>query len=230
MKTAILAANGPSLNLANFDLVNQFDVMILNRGYLHPKIRPKYLVVVNDLVIQQFEDEIIEYCRKNNVMLFSDMNMYSVCTRGVRASHLTYLPDFPHFQTKRYRPLWQGHTVTYVGMQLLYQLGYRRVIIIGLDHYYKRAEGKPTNMKELARGDDPDHFHPDYFKDVYWHTPNLWRSEIAYRLARVYYEWDKRVLANASAKTSLSSCVIKRCPLEKAVNISWEDYLNLKEV
>ena len=227
MKQAFIVATGPSLNKEgyDFDYLNRFDLFALNRGYLHDKIRPKYLVVVNDLVLKQFGKEIVDYCNRNNVTLFAPA--YLLKSFPKKFHNLNFRGDVPYFETKFGAPVWQGHTVTYVAMQLAYQLGYQKVGVIGLDHYYKRAEGKPTNKEELAQGDDPDHFHPGYFKDVKWHTPNLWKSELAYRLARVYYEHDRRILVNCTHSSKLHWCVLKKVDYRVLESLTFENYLRI---
>ena len=48
-------------------------------------------------------------------------------------------------------------------------------------------------------GDDPNHFHPDYFGKGYrWHNPRLDRMELAYRKAKRVFEADGRRVVNAT--------------------------------
>ena len=67
-------------------------------------------------------------------------------------------------------------------------MGFKEVIIIGLDHYFVE-KGRP-NKTELRTADkDESHCHPDYFpKGIKWQLPDLYRSEIAYAHARKAFE------------------------------------------
>lgn len=208
-ETCIIAANGPSLNNYDFDLVNRYPVFILNRGYLKKEITPRWLVVVNDLVIQQFREEILSQpvekifacsCIGNNEKVF----------------HLKFTGDIPSFQPDITKPLWQGHTVTFVALQIAYWMGFRKVILIGLDHNYPRAKGKPSNKLVVSNSEDLDHFDRNYFgRGIKWHLPNLERSELAYSIALDYYTKYGRKIINATPKSKLK--VFPIMELEEAI-------------
>lgn len=209
MRTCIIAANGKSLNDYNYDIVNEFPLFILNRGYLKKELKPRWLVVVNDLVIKQFWDEISQ--------VDVDTIFATPIYNHPRLFPLRYTPDIPSFQPDITKPLWQGHTVTYVALQIAYWMGFEKVILIGLDHNYPRAKGKPSNQLVVSDSEDIDHFDKNYFgKGVKWHLPNLERSELAYKLARDYYERNGRIIINATPQTKLD--VFPVMTLEEAIN------------
>ena len=191
-KTVVIAANGPSLNSYNFDLVNLFFVLGLNRGYLKKEMEIDRLVVVNDLVINQFYKEI------NNL----GVKVYTHSDKIKNRIPLFYTADVPSFQTSPLGPVWQGHTVTYVALQIAYWMEPDKVILIGLDHYYPDAEGKPTNYLEFLE-EDRSHFTEKYFSGKMWHTPNLERSEVAYKLAKEYFDRVNIPVINATPLSKL---------------------------
>jgi len=51
----------------------------------------------------------------------------------------------------------------------------------------------------LSQGDDPNHFHPDYFgMGKVWKDPKLERVLANYQLAKLMYEADGRRILNAT--------------------------------
>ena len=109
-------------------------------------------------------------------------------------------PDWPNFSTDAARMLWIGGTVTYICLQLAYFMGFKEVFLIGIDHNYVKPEHVQTTGNEwLAQGDDPNHFHPDYFGKGYrCHDPKVERMEKAYVSARKAFEADGRKVYNAT--------------------------------
>jgi hypothetical protein len=95
------------------------------------------------------------------------------------------------------RRIWEGSTVTYVAMQLAYYMGFKQVILIGVDHFFV-TQGEP-NKEVVSPGDDPNHFAPDYFgKGFRWQLADLENAEKAYRLAQECFEQDGREILDAT--------------------------------
>lgn len=201
-KRAFIVANGPSLNKLDLSKLNNDVIFSLNRGYLKKELpHITYIVVCNDLVEKQFGNEILKIPCK---AIFSNNlpNTYK----------LHWTPDIPTFQPDATKAMWQGHTVTYVAMQLAYYMGYNPVYVVGLDHFYDYSTSKQEKGRGItSQGPDPNHFDPNYFGDgVRWDRANLKKSEEAYSLAREFYNINKRLLFNASAETHLSRDVLPK--------------------
>lgn len=192
-----IIGNGPSLNRTDLSYLKNESTFGLNRIYLlFPTVgfSPTYYVSVNRLVIEQCAEEIERLpmpkfigWQARNVISFTD-NMSFV--RDHRDSPLG-------FSTKPMVRIWEGHTVTYVAMQLAYFMGFCKVILIGVDHSFT-TKGEP-NKPVLSAGDDLDHFSPNYFgRGFCWQFPDLEGSEMAYRLAKQYFEADGREIVDAT--------------------------------
>lgn len=182
----IIACNGPSLNDIDMSLIKNEIVFSLNRGYLKKDLPTTYVVVVNRNVEDQWGNEIRKLPAKA---------VFSNSLSGTNL--LRWTPDKPTFQRDITQPMWQGHTVTYVALQIAHYMGFSRVGIIGCDHNF-------PHMHKALTGDDINHFDPNYFpKGSKWDLPNLKMSEVAYELARKNYAKDKRQIWNCSAKTNL---------------------------
>jgi hypothetical protein len=100
------------------------------------------------------------------------------------------------FGTDPTKPLVYGHTVTYVAMQLAYYMGFKRVFLIGVDHSFAQ-KGNPNEMQTMEH-DDPNHFHPDYFKGHRWQLADLDGSELSYQTARLLFNRDERLIFDAT--------------------------------
>lgn len=187
--------NGPSLNLQDLSRLRREFTFALNRGYLlTPRMGavPTFLVAVNRLVVDQFAEELAA----------------TPCTtfvawpphQGLHGSDVVYVRSRakPGFSTDPVADgIWEGATVTFVALQLAYFMGFREVILIGVDHQFA-TRGTPHELVR-SEGADHNHFDPDYFgPGIRWQLPDLVTSEHAYRLARTAFERAGRRIVNAT--------------------------------
>lgn len=199
----VLVANGPSLRRMQLDFLRQEHVVGLNKIFLGFKdfsIYPRYYVAVNPLVLQQSAGAI----RGLNCVKFID--------HRARQAGLLQEDALTHFITETQRTPFsrdlsvgyqQGHTVTHAALQIAYFLGYRQVIIIGLDHRYK-FEGHP-GAPCLQAGPDVNHFSPAYFAPGQkWENPNLTEADKYFRAARRAFEEDGREILDVTVDGACS--------------------------
>lgn len=197
----VIIGNGPSLNKMDLSFLKNEITFGMNRIYLlfdKWDFRPTYYVSVNPLVIEQSAGEIYKITSPKflslNGLPYVQNHRDNIFLQSVRR---------PSFSTDPRTGLWEGHTVTYVAMQLAYFMGFSEVILIGVDHYFK-TKGAP-NKEIVSQGTDENHFHPDYFgKGVRWQLPDLERSEMAYRLAKQAFEAAGRRIIDATVDGHLT--------------------------
>ena len=194
-----IMANGPSLAKIDHAKLKGETTFGLNRIYLMADVwgfLPDYYVCVNELVLDQFHDEIAQlpipkFINWNRRRYFSEegQNTYYLRLRlGLRDA---FWPDVE-------KPISSGGTVTYVALQIAYYMGFDQVIIVGLDHNYV-AKGTPNRTVARQVERDVDHFHSDYFpKGTLWQPPDLLRSELAYGLARQAHQIAGRQIIDAT--------------------------------
>jgi hypothetical protein len=186
-RTCVIIGNGPSLNSMDLSVLKGIDTFGLNRGYLlFPRIggATKYLVSVNEFVIEQ---SALEMLAAPGTKFFSWRHRRHVASsrRDVVFLRSVHLPSFSTDLASK--GLWEGATVTFVALQLAYHLGYRDVVLIGVDHSFTTAG--PAHQLVTSTGSDPNHFDPSYFGVGYrWQLPDLETSEVAYRMARSAFE------------------------------------------
>ena len=101
-------------------------------------------------------------------------------------------------------------------------MGFQRVVLIGMDFSYRyptTVEREGTRI--LSRGDDPNHFHPDYFgAGKTWKDPMLDRVLVNYHLADEIYRATGREIINATVGGKLD--VFPRMPLREAIGVDGE--------
>ncbi len=212
---AVILCNGPSLLKTDFKLLKQDHIKVfgLNKiNLLREDISDlvDYICVCNRFVIEQNR----EYYNTTDIPTFVDAagtlklvklreNIISLLGRD---NH-----DFSRELTEGY---WQGHTVTYMAMQVAYYMGFSEVAVIGCDHSF--VEKGKANSKVQTVGGDSSHFIKGYFKEGdTWQLPDLPMSEVSYLRARVDYSYSDRALYNCTDGGMLE--LLERMPLEQFV-------------
>ena len=93
--------------------------------------------------------------------------------------------------------------MTFMALQLAYHLGFKEVVLVGVDHSF--ATAGPPNQLVTSAGADPNHFDPNYFgRGVRWQLPDLDMSERAYRLARDAFAAAGRTVIDATVGGKLT--------------------------
>ena len=212
-----LLANGPSLNDVDFDRINKYHLIGLNKIFLlfdRAKLDLTFHVAINSLVIQQSWQEF----QQLGCPCF--LSYREACTYPITADNIHFLltdqTTEPMFSPVYCGPIWEGWTVTYAALQLAYYMGFKNIFIVGMDHNFK-AIGNP-NEKQTLEGQDPNHFDPTYFANAQWHLPDLEKSEMGYKLARFAFENCGRAIYDATEKGKCR--IFKRLSLEDAFQIA----------
>jgi hypothetical protein len=201
-----IIGNGPSLKQTDLSYLQDEFTFGMNRIYLlFPGMgfSTSYYLSINDLVIEQCVQDILSL-QVPRFLSWRSRNFIKDAIADGRELpaepplsflHTTYTgPKFAHDASHR---LWEGATVTYVAMQLAFHMGFKQVILIGVDHSFA-TKGKP-NTTVVSQGDDPDHFDGNYFgKGFRWQLPDLDTSELAYTRAREIYQAAEREILDAT--------------------------------
>lgn len=122
----------------------------------------------------------------------------------------TYYSDWgPHFSRDFSGIVWLGSTVTFIGLQLAWFLGAKRVFLAGVDFSYGELEkffppGKLVVTEKNLKVVQKCHFSANYHKvgDVIG-VPHSSYQIRAYELAKRVYEADGREIINISPGTKL---------------------------
>lgn len=183
----LLAANGPTLASLDASQCQGFDVMTLNRGYLHfgtIGVFPRYHVTINPYLIYQFGDQIVDQADITFLPYQEKEFLQPIVQKSKKEIYFPYiarssLMDRPVGSLMK--PLPTGGTVTFVGLQLAALMGYRHIVLIGVDHAFHKV-GNPNSTLVVTDEGESDHFTKEYFPPgTVWQAPDLLRSEKAYQ-------------------------------------------------
>jgi hypothetical protein len=205
-RRAFIIGNGPSLKQTDLTKLKNEITFGMNRVYLaFPAwgFTTTYLCVTNDLVVEQFVE---------------DINALTIPKFIAWRSHRHFSPQFPMPQLPTFiytsytgprftgdvrHRVWEGATVTNLALQIAYHMGIENAILIGVDHNF--VSKGDANQSVISEGDDQNHFLPNYFgKGVKWQLPDLDTSEIGYTLAREAYRKAGREVVDATVGGKLT--------------------------
>lgn len=205
-RRAFIIGNGPSLKQTDLSRLRDEITFGMNRVYLaFPDwgFSTTYLCVTNDLVVEQFVDDI-------NALPIPKFIAWRSHRHFPPQLPISQLPTFiytsytgPRFTGDVRRRVWEGATVTNLALQLAYHMGIETAILIGVDHNF--ASKGDANKSIVSQGDDHNHFLPNYFgKGVKWQLPDLDTSEIGYTFASEAYRQANRQVLDATVGGKLT--------------------------
>ena len=205
-KRAFILGNGPSLKQTDLSQLKNEITFGMNRVYLaFPEwgFSTTYLCVTNDLVVEQFVDDI-------NALQIQKFIAWRSHRHFDPNMPVSKIPTFvytsytgPRFTGDVRRRVWEGATVTNLALQLAYHMGIETAILIGVDHNF--ASKGDANKAIVSQGDDQNHFMPNYFgKGIKWQLPDLDTSEIGYTFAREAYRKAGRQVLDATVGGKLT--------------------------
>jgi hypothetical protein len=172
----------------------------LNRVYVaydDLNFRNNYLVCVNKLVLGQFYKDIDSL----NIVKFLNWECRHLFDEKLIDNNFIYKGFFgKSFGKFLHTSINPAATVTYAALQIIYYMGFQRVVIVGMDHSFEVKDKDKPNKTELVEDEeDVNHFHPQYFpKGVKWETPDLSSSEYYYSVARRVFEGDNREIIDCT--------------------------------
>lgn len=209
----LVIGNGPSLNKTPLEDFSGVPSVGMNKiDMIFPKVswRPNIIVCMNNLVVKQHWKTFI----RGDIPTFISWKGRWFVAKEYRRSVNYFLSDYsPEFSTDILSRVGSAGTVTYTALQFAYYMGANPVILFGVDHSFS-FEGDPADLKK-RKGDDVNHFDPNYFKDgQWWGLPNLELSELGYRNAKKAFEEDNRQVYDATIDGKLK--VFTRISIDEA--------------
>lgn len=211
-----LIGNGPSLNKMDLRLLNDYYTIGLNKIFLlfeKTGLKIDYHVCVNRFVIEQCSQDFLN-------MECPSFISYKNRTEILENNEKVFFIGDVHSKWKFFEDITtgisQGSTVTYAALQIAFYLGFKRIFLIGVDHNFAQ-KGTPHKV-EIMKGDDQNHFDPNYFKGMKWQLPDLAGSEKAYRLAKEHFEKNNRLITDATVDGKLN--IFPKMKFEEALNVA----------
>lgn len=211
----VIIANGPSLLRTNMSLLRGEKTFCMNRAYLmfdEWGFTPTYFTCLNPLVIEQFAADIANLPMPR-FLNYSQRDLFA----SSEETHYFRVPPrlVERFQSDVTRPISSGGTVTYATLQIAFFMGFREVVLVGLDHSFVE-KGTPGKTEVREAKVDQSHMHPNYFpQGIKWQLPDLVRSEHAYAIAREHFASHGGRVVDA---TEGGHCTIfEKMPLQQAL-------------
>ena len=192
----LIVGNGPSLNKTELNRIQMPSIGMNKINMLFDKTpwRPDAIVCVNGLVIQQNK----EFFNSTAIPLVLPIKAWYLGIKKRPNVIFIKISNSLTFTDNLNLPLGIGSTVTYTCFQIAAFLKVKSINIVGVDHSFKltkESENKQHQIETL-KGDDLNHFDPNYFKDKLWGLPDLDGSERAYILAKHYFDLKKIPIKN----------------------------------
>ena len=213
--SCFIIGNGPSLRKMDLNPLRNKKTIGLNKVYLlFDKLgfETTYLAAANPYVIQQAAREFSGL----SLPLFLMMWGREFIKKKENVNFLREKPS-PLFAKNISQGICIDSTVTYMAMQIAYYMGFKTVILIGVDHFFK-SKGQPHSTVQL-NGEDPNHFDPNYFgHGLTWQLPDLAGSERAYQRAKNVYEEDGRRILDATVDGKLQ--IFKKISYQEALDLT----------
>lgn len=183
-ETVFLLGNGPSLNETPLYLLKDQYTMVFNRFTLmleRLNWSPTFYSVTDDLVLEDILDEVSQINNQSKYSFFPDIHFRGKIfyTKIKSSKPIFWLRQkFGMGFSDKLPQVFSGGSVIYEGLQILKFLGFKRVILLGVDmnfKVHKTAErinsGSGIDI-ESKFDDDPNHFDPRYFgKGRKYHQP-----------------------------------------------------------
>lgn len=192
----VLIVNGPSLNRMDLSFLRREVTIGVNRIFLGTKkfgFYPRYYVAVNNKLIAQSAKEIGAL---NCVKFISARNSHLLAESALTYHINTSTPPV-RFCRNIAKGVYEGWTVTYAALQIAFHLGFREVVIIGMDH--RRAGGDARESGAADREQNSGQYSADCFGGRQnWDHPDLSNAEESYRIARTEFEDAGRLIIDAT--------------------------------
>lgn len=197
-KEVVLLCNGPSLNKVDFSKI-RLPLIGLNKIFLKTNIHNHltFVISVNKYVIRQMAKNKYarELHRKIPIFIPSHRFINKIFLRKALFINLSNKNDF----VDKSMIFGVGSTVTYVALQILFKLNVSKVYIIGMDHNFNQT-GR-SNETQTLKGNDLNHFDPNYFKNMKWQLADLENSENSYAIAqKLFTESNKKIVNVGNSK------------------------------
>lgn len=200
-----IIGTGPSLLQTDFEAVRGHPTIGLNRLYLGFDtfgVKTDFLACVNLRMLEKAAPELA----RAGPRLVSTWAARHLFPADCDMIYLRTL-DSRRFHANLMDAVATGGTVTYVAMQFAYWLGWSKLTLLGIDHFYglERQELRLGPHATVRRtGEDANHFTSSYVgKGDIWQLPDLQQSEEAYSNARQAFEAAGRRVEDATVDGKL---------------------------
>ncbi|PCJ64946.1 MAG: hypothetical protein COA58_11790 [Bacteroidetes bacterium] len=183
-KTVYLIGNGPSLNEIDVAALKNDITISFNRAYIAYEdwgFDPTYYMIIDIRVLENIYEDVNRLITHSKIKRFfirdvdgtEDWNHSCFSTREhiVKSDKVTFITTNELIKGMKanvsFEDMGYFGDVSVCSLQVLYLLGYKRVLVLGCDANYeeKKLKGVKITGNEYVSSEDNDlnHFRPDYF-------------------------------------------------------------------
>lgn len=212
-----IVATGPSLNKIDLDLLADEITFGCNKAWLFTNSWgwvPNYYFVADDLVISQNHERIEKYLSSNSILgLTERMNCNRINSIKIDciASGVNNIGVSNDLRLGWY----SGTTITYRMLQAAIYMGFKEIVLIGLDFSYTMAEDESDGQVLTSKQDgSKNHALADYrVKGELWNVPKIEVQRKAFLEIESFSKENGIKIINASRVSKLD--VFKRQDLRE---------------
>jgi len=195
-ETAVIIGNGPSLTLEQIDKLSKYVTFGSNAIYDLP-YQPTYYSIVDremlDACLPLPEDFKPTMFLRAEAKVDNNNPIYPIVAGG-------FSRNIDNFVI-------MGGTVTYVLMQIAYYMGFTKLLLLGIDHYYPSIPVQP-GQSFIAGQDDPNHFKrkdgsPYFSTGKCYNAPEIERTTTTYSWAKEFFALEGRRIINLTPDSKL---------------------------
>lgn len=198
-ETCVVIGNGPSLNPDDLEALSENYVTFGSNQIYRLPFEPTYYSII--------DEKMLEACLPLPDDFLPRMKFLraEACVEG---NHYIYPIVVNGFSLDINNFVVMGGTVTYVLLQLAFEMGFERVLLTGVDHNYPKAGQLKPASAFVAGEKDPDHFQPadgkPYFSEgKTFNAPEVEATTRSYEIAKELFDKSGREIINISRHTKL---------------------------
>lgn len=194
-----IIGNGPSLKPEDLDLLKDefcFASNRIDRIFEHTQWRPAFYCTQDPSILEKYRDIIREIPAPYKLMVYSGSRKTGYIGNAMYTpfSGKDIYPNPPIFSEDISDSIGEGYTVTYTCMQVAAYMGFKKMILLGIDHNFPidvTPEGKVVVNKDAG-----EHFYGS--NDIPKHYPMLYKVDLSYKTAKEYAEKHGISILNAT--------------------------------
>lgn len=210
-RTCFIFGNGPSLKDFPFYKIRDYTTFGTNGIFLIHN--PNFYVTVSSEFYKNYINEINQinctrkFISKDIKCDFPNFNgtVLETC-KNIYGFHMdTFFPVPFRFSKSADRIVYLGGTVLFVCLQIAYRLGFKRVLLAGVDHSFgfDRSNAKHGGINIKNGNYDTIHFSKHYNPPGHVSHCDMIATERAFQLALDSYLFDKREIWNVGVNSKL---------------------------
>jgi hypothetical protein len=184
-ETGIIIGTGPSLLRTDLRQLSRFPTIGCNKLFLLDKyyfFRPNFLLIEDRLILEDHADELAKYTGTEKLYPYDHFERHPAS--AFFPLWRSY-PMYPQFSTDFSDAAYSGWSVTFLLLQFACYLGWRKIILLGIDGNSKTPEAQYLGDVGRSESLDVDHFDATYYgPGRRFHRPKPELVEAAFHLAR----------------------------------------------